>query len=86
MLGHGVGWWPAVAAGCHGVEAHRAAWPGRRGGPQCTRAARARGRWGAVTAAEAGMVARAATAHRRLPCCGVEGKSTRAVGGVRRAR
>jgi hypothetical protein len=23
--GRGVGWWPAVAAGCHGVAAHRAA-------------------------------------------------------------
>jgi hypothetical protein len=81
-----VGWQPAVAAGCHGVGAHRAAWPGRRGGPRCTRAARAQARQGVVTAAEADAVARAARAHRRLPCCGVEGKGTRAVGGACRAR
>jgi hypothetical protein len=34
----------------------------------------ARARRGAVTAAEAGAVVQAATACRRLPCCGVEGK------------
>jgi hypothetical protein len=28
---------PAVAADRHDVAAHRAAWPGRRGGPQCAR-------------------------------------------------
>jgi hypothetical protein len=45
-----------------------------------------RARQGAVTAAEAGTVARAATAHRRLAWHGVEGEGMRAVGGVRWAR
>jgi hypothetical protein len=36
--GHGVGWRPTVVVGCHGVVAHRAAWPGRRGGPRCMHA------------------------------------------------
>jgi hypothetical protein len=35
---HGVGWRLAVVAGCHDVAAHRVAWPGRHGGPRCTRA------------------------------------------------
>jgi hypothetical protein len=30
-------WQPAVAAGCHNVVAHRAAWPGRLDDPQCAR-------------------------------------------------
>jgi hypothetical protein len=72
VSGRGVGWQPALAAGCHGVVAHRAA--------------RTRARQGAVNMAEAGAVARAATAHRRLAWHGVEGEGTKAVGGVRRAR
>jgi hypothetical protein len=45
-------------------------------------------RSGAVTAAEADAVARAATAHQRLARRGVEGEGEgmRAVGGVRQAR
>jgi hypothetical protein len=68
------------------------AWrPIERSGPAVAvahgaRARRARVRRGAVTAAEAGAVAWAASACRWLPCCGVEGKGTRVVGGVRRAR
>jgi hypothetical protein len=72
MSGRGVGLQPALAAGCHGVVAHRAA--------------RTRARQGAVNMVEAGAVARAATAHRRLAWHGVLGEGTRAVGGVRRAR
>jgi hypothetical protein len=72
--------------GCHGVVAHRAAWPGRRGGPGCTCAMRARAQRATVIGAEVGAVARVAMARRWLPCCGVEGKGTMAVGGVCRAR
>jgi hypothetical protein len=64
---------PAVAPGCHGVAAHRAAWPDRRGDPQCA----CGGRWGTVTAIEAGAVARAVMAHRQLAYRRVEGKGMR---------
>jgi hypothetical protein len=47
VLGCGMGWRPTVAVGCHGVAAHRAAWLGRRSGPQGARARRAHGRDGA---------------------------------------
>jgi hypothetical protein len=50
------------------------------------RATHVRVRRGAVTAAEAGAVAWAATAHRWLAQHGVEGEGTRKVGGVCRAR
>jgi hypothetical protein len=42
--GHGVGWRPAVATRCHGVVAHRAAWPDRRGGHGLPMAPLLRGR------------------------------------------
>jgi hypothetical protein len=77
-----------------GLAAHCGGWVPRRGGPSGSLArpsrwptVHARGaRRGAVTATEASMVVRAATAHRQLPYCGVDGKGTRAVGGVHRAR
>jgi hypothetical protein len=46
----------------------------------------ARARRGAVTAGRSGAVAREAMGRRRLACREVEGKGTRAVGGVHRAR
>jgi hypothetical protein len=55
VSGHDVGWWPTVAVGCHGGVAHRVAWPGRHGGPWCTRAARAWVRHGTVTVREASV-------------------------------
>jgi hypothetical protein len=64
----GVGLRPAVAAGCYGVVAYRAARSSRRP------TVRAHG-------AREGAVAPVATAHRWLACRGVEGKGTRVVGG-----
>jgi hypothetical protein len=77
-----------------GLAACCGGWVPRRGGPSGSLArpwrwpmVHARGaRRGAVTATEASVVVRAATARRQLPYCGVDGKGTRAVGGVHRAR
>jgi hypothetical protein len=56
--------------------------PIRRPGPAVAAAHSARG----VTATEVDAVARAATAHRRLAWCRIEGEGVRVVGGVCRAR
>jgi hypothetical protein len=53
----------------------------RGSGPYCAHVSRVQARRGAVTAAETGVVARAATARRRLTRRRVEGEGTRAVGG-----
>jgi hypothetical protein len=42
-------WWPAMADGCHVMEAHQVAWPGRRGCPQCARGHHGRSRRGGTS-------------------------------------